>query len=131
MKYLLDTHILLWSLLDPSRLAEDVSSVLESRSSELCISPISLWEILILAERGRINLKPDAESWIRNMLREIPFREIPLTSEVAIESRNVDLPHRDPADRFLAATAIVHDLILISADDRLLMCRDIKTLSNK
>ena len=54
MKLLLDTHILLWSLLEPEKLGKDTAKILEISNNELWLSPISLWEIIVLAEKGRI-----------------------------------------------------------------------------
>ncbi len=131
MRLLLDTHIFLWSLLEPERLSPDVAAALQDPGTELWLSPIVVWEVLVLADKGRIILEPDAETWIREVLRAIPFREAPLTSEVAIVSRTVALPHRDPADRFLAATAIVYGLTLVTADARLLHAPHVPTLANR
>ena len=64
----------------------------------------------------------------RAVLEKVPFREAALTQEVAIQSRLVELPHRDPADRFLAATALVYELTLVTADERLLKIPSIPTL---
>ena len=64
------------------------------------------------------------------MLRSTPLREAPLNHEVAIQSRSLDLPHQDPADPFLAATAIVYDLTLVTADDRLLGSKQFSLLAN-
>jgi PIN domain nuclease of toxin-antitoxin system len=68
---------------------------------------------------------------MRRVLETIPFRQAPLTHEVAIQSRLVNLPHQDPADRFLAATALVYDLMLVTADERLLNSPSISTLPNR
>lgn len=108
MKLLLDTHILLWSLLEPASLTSRVAAELENPSNELWLSPLTLWEALILAEKGRVILEPDPVTWVRNVVSTVPFREAPLNHEVAVESRRVDLPHQDPVDRFLAATAVVY-----------------------
>lgn len=62
-------------------------------------------------------------------LRESPLREAPLTIAIAIRSRLLDLPHQDPADRFLAATALVEELILVTADHRLLDHDAVPTLA--
>jgi PIN domain nuclease of toxin-antitoxin system len=63
-------------------------------------------EILILvSEKGRVELEPDAEKWVHAALARVPLSEAPLTQEVALATARVSLPHRDPADRFLAATA--------------------------
>ncbi len=130
MKLLLDTHIFLWSLLEPTRLSERVAAELENPLSELWVSPIVIWEVLMLAERGRVALKPDAATWVRRACQAVPFREAPLNHEVAIQSRAIDLVHQDPADRFLAATALVYDLTLVTADERLLRSRRIASLAN-
>ncbi|MBE9581054.1 MAG: type II toxin-antitoxin system VapC family toxin [Proteobacteria bacterium] len=119
MNLLLDTHVILWSAAEPERFPQNVAEELENESNELWFSPISIWEILLLAEKRRIILEPDHEKSIRKVLQELPLREAVINHEVAIQSRFVDLPHQDPADRFLAATAIVYDLTLVTADRRL------------
>ena len=60
-----------------------------------------------------------------------PIVETPVTIDVALASRAVDLEHQDPADRFIVATAKVFDLTLVTADARLLRCRDIEVLPNR
>ncbi len=97
---------------------------LEDTGNEIWLSPITVWEILILAEKGRLTLQPDALSWIRTTLRDVGPTEAPLTSEVAMRSRSVGVDHRDAADRFLAATAEVYDLTLVTADADLLRGTD-------
>ena len=103
MNLLLDTHIFLWSLLEPSRLTKPVAAALESPSNELWISPLTTWEVLVLAEKGRVHLDPNAADWLRRVFRTIPFKEAPLTHEIALHSRSLSLPHEDSVDRFLAA----------------------------
>jgi len=128
---LLDTPILLWSLLEPERLSRDVAAALEDESSTLWLSPITTWEVLILAERGRLELHREPAAWLRQVLGEIPFKEAALNHEVVIRSRGVDLSHQDPADRFLVATARVYDLTLVTADRHLLGLKDLKLLPNR
>jgi len=120
MKLLLDTHILLWSLLDPARLDPHVSGELENPSNELWLSPISTWEVIILAEKGRIVFDARPELWLRDVFKSIPFKEAPINHEVAIQSRMIHLAQQDPADRFLVATAIVYELTLVTADRRII-----------
>lgn len=131
MRLLLDTHIFLWSLLEPSHLTTRVATELENPLNELWMSPIVVWEVLLLAERGRVTLEPDAPTWIRRACLAAPFRDAPVNQEVAIQSRSVDLAHQDPADRFLGATALVYDLTLVTADERLLRSRQIASLANR
>lgn len=130
MKLLLDTHILLWSLLEASRLTKRVAAELENASNELWVSPLSVWEIITLAEKGRVILEPDPITWIRKVFSTVPFKEALLNNEIAIRSRRVALAHKDPVDRFLAATAVVYDLTLVTADERLLRSQDFATLPN-
>lgn len=120
MRLLIDTHVFLWAFLEPERLSTDASRELESLDNEIFISPISVWECLVLSEKGRIRLLPDGETWVRARLQDLKPKVAHLTIEVAIRSRSVKLPHGDPADRFLAATSIVHELVLMTADERLL-----------
>ena len=131
MRLLLDTHVWLWSLLEPDHLTKRVTALLHARSTEKWLSPISVWEALILAEHGRLLLEPDSVSWIQQQLGRLPFRQAPLTHEVAIQSRLVELSHDDPADRFLAATARVYDLTLVTSDERLLRSKGFSMLANK
>lgn len=131
MRFLLDTHIWLWSLLDPERLSQNVSHALRSSDNEIWLSPISVWEALMLVERGRILVEGDPTQWVEAMIRALPRREARLTHQIAVESRRVSLSHQDPADRFLVATALAYDLTLVTADERLLGSPDIEMLSNR
>lgn len=131
VKLLLDTHIFIWSLRDPARLSRRVAAALGEAANEKWLSPISIWETLLLAERGRLVLEPDPPAWIRQQIAGLPFRQAPITHEVAIESRTVDLRHDDPADRFLMATARVYDLTLVTADRRLLGTKSCAVLANR
>jgi PIN domain nuclease of toxin-antitoxin system len=128
---LLDTHIWLWSLLEPDRLWEPVAAALESRDNRLWLSPISVWEAVLLAEKGKIALDGGPEAWIARALRRVPVEEPALTRAVALRSRTLGLRHPDPADRFIAATASVYDLTLVTADERLMGCPDIVVLANR
>ena len=101
-----------------------------SRQEELRLSPISVWEAFILAERGRLTLEPDPRSWLRKAMSKCPIVEVPVTFDVVLASRNIDLEHQDPADRFIAASAKVFGLKLVTADRRLLRCPDIEVLPN-
>ena len=128
---LLDTHIWLWALLDPARLSRTVRALLASPAETLRLSPISVWEAMMLAERGRIALEPDPRRWLDRALATAPITEAPLTFEVAMASRSIALDHKDPADRFIAASALVFGLTLVTADARLLDCPDIEVLANR
>ena len=131
MRLLLDTHIWIWSLLEPERLGRRVARELASSAAELWLSPISVWELLVLVDRKRVVLEVGPEKWLEDALRAAPVREAPLTTAVAVVSRSIQLPHQDPADRFLAATAAVYDLTLVTADEQLLRGRGFRHLANR
>jgi PIN domain nuclease of toxin-antitoxin system len=129
LRLLLDTHIWLWSLIEPDRLGARTRSELGSGQHELWLSPVSTWEALTLHDKGRVYLAPDVGEWI--VRNTAPFVEAPFTHEIALVSRNLALPQRDPADRFLAATAKVLGLTLLTADANLLGLGEIATLGNR
>lgn len=129
MKLLLDTHIWLWSLSEPARVGKRLMQELKNPQNELWLSPISTWEALTLNAKGRIQLPHDLEAWVKKATA--PFREAPLTHDIALLARLLNLPHNDPADRFLAATAQLLKLTLVTADGNLLGLGNISTLGNR
>lgn len=118
--YLLDTHIWFWYLDGSERLAPTLRTELGATADALWLSPVSAWELGMLHARGRVRLDPDPRGWVTDALRALPLTEAPLTMEVAVRSHELDLGHQDPADRFLASTALVYGLTLVTADERLL-----------
>ena len=133
MKLLLDTHIWLWSHAEPERLTRRVATALADARNELWLSPISIWEFLLLAERGRVRVRDGSapREWVELALSRAPMHDAPLSREVAIRSRAVRVGHDDPADRFLAATADVYELTLVTADEHLLRGKGFRTLANR
>ncbi len=129
MKILLDTHIWLWIQDDPSKIRAGLRQSLRNPENELWLSPISTWEALVLESKGRIQFRRGAEEWVAR--NTAPFREAPLTHEVAMAAQQLTWANRDPADRFLAATARVFGLTLATADAKLLGLGDIATLANR
>lgn len=129
MKLLLDTHIWLWYLLGNQQLSPALRSTIAEELNELWLSPISIWETLILAEKKRITLKPNPMAWIKNSLQSLETREAPLSHEIALLSRQIYLEQQDPADRFLAATALHFQLTLVTVDTRLTQATWLNTLS--
>jgi PIN domain nuclease of toxin-antitoxin system len=129
LKFLLDTHIWLWSLAEPQQLARRVRQELKDQNNELWLSPVSTWEALLLHSKGRIQLQGNAQDWVTRATMHL--REAPLTHEIVVLAQQLPLPHQDPVDRFLAATAGVLGLTLVTADHRLLGLGTIATLANR
>jgi PIN domain nuclease of toxin-antitoxin system len=131
MRLLLDTHIWLWSLVERNRLSHRVIKELGDPENELWLSPISIWELVVLYHKRGISLDQEVDAWITHKLSAVPLREAPVTYEVARETGRLRLAHRDPADRFLLATAKVFELTLVTADAHLLKVRDVSVLANR
>lgn len=131
MKLLLDTHIWLWSVLDPNRLTRRVEKALKDPANELWLSPVSVAELIVLLRKGRVKLPHDVAGWVARTVEQLQISEAPLTIEVALAISSLDFRHGDPADQFLAATAKVLDLTLVTADERLLDLPGIRVLTNR
>ena len=117
MKLLLDTHIWLWRLLDPGRLSKAAEGAIADRDSELFLSPVSAWETLVLARKGRLSLAPSPSEWVLDALRRSAPSAVPLSNGIAMRSEALGgFASGDPADRFLVATALEHELTLVTAD---------------
>lgn len=129
MKLLLDTHIWLWSVGEPGKLSERVRRVLSSGENEVWLSPISMWEALVLYGKRRIEVRGEPLQSLAEAAAN--FREAPLTHEIVLAAHQIPIPQKDPADRFLAATAEVLGLTLVTADERLLGLGKIATLANR
>ena len=131
MKLLLDTHIWLWSTLEPQRLSRRVGKAMADPANELWLSPVNVGELIVLLRQGRLTLPNDVAAWVDNTMQDLQLNEAPLTVEVALAISSIDLPHGDPADHFLAATAKVFDLTLVTADEHLMHLPGIHVLSNR
>ena len=131
MKLLLDTHIWLWSTIEPARLTRRVDKALRNPANELWLSPVSVGELVVLLRKQRLNLPLDVASWVAKTMQDLQLTEAPLTIEIALAISSINFPHGDPADHFLAATAKVLDLTLITADEHLLRVPGIRVLANR
>lgn len=118
---LLDTHAAIWLATDNSALGKSSRTMaLAARDrNSLAISAVSFWEIALRFERGRLKLHSTSPALRTDLLRT-GVVEIPLTGLIAIQSVELGRLHYNPANRFIAATAIEHNAILMTADRRLL-----------
>jgi PIN domain nuclease of toxin-antitoxin system len=130
MKLLLDTHIWIWAVSQTHKLNRAVLRELDSPRNEVYLSPISIWEAGWNERRGRWRASPSFPEWLRIALKERPIREAALTFEVGDEAASIQLPQSDAGDVFLAATARVYDLTLVTGDPQLISCSWLKTLAN-
>jgi PIN domain nuclease of toxin-antitoxin system len=128
LRLLLDTHIWFWLFSEVGRLGKRVRNELTNADNEIWVSPISTWEIGVLNAKGRIRISGELNSWIERAT--LATREAPITHEVAQLAAQLSM-HRDPADRFLVATAQILDLTLVTADEKLLGLGAVRSLANR
>jgi len=121
---LLDTHVALWSTIDSNSLGKRCRRIVQRALAEnqLAISAVSFWEIALLTAKGRLRW-PESANEMRRLILSGGVTELQLTGEIAVLAGELDGLHADPADRFIAATAIAHDAMLVTADGRLLKWR--------
>ena len=127
--FLLDTHVWFWHLTGSGRLPPSLRRAIDQMQDPPWLSPISVWELGMLAKRRRVEIDRPYREWVEEARNRFPVEEAPLTHEIALVSDEVELAHLDPADRFIAATAIVHGLTLLTVDRRLTRAKAISTRS--
>lgn len=129
MRLLLDTHVWLWRLLAPERLSHEAERAVAQHDSLLHLSPISTWETLVLARKGRLSLEPTPTAWVLDALRRSALTAMPLSHGIALRSEALEgFDSADPADRFLVATALEHKLVLVTADEAMHTYEPVETL---
>ena len=124
MRFLLDTHVLVWLLADSARVSGRTYAEIEQAADRdaLFVSAITPWEIAMLVAKERLRLNRDVSDWIRAALALPGVHLEPFSPEIAVASTRLPWQvHPDPADRILLATARHLDATLISADRQMLL----------
>ena len=129
MRLLLDTHVWIWSQEAVDRLGTETTRALVDPETSLFVSTVSTLEIARLAALGTIELSGDLGSWVEETLASLLCSTIEISHEIAAGAHSLPAGlHKDPADRILVATARLHDLRLLTSDDRLLDYGGVQTL---
>jgi len=115
MKALLDSHAFLWALSGDTRMSTRARDIFEGPSS-LSLSIVSIWEILIKVQLGKLGLPRPAASYIFSELVKNKIATLPIRLDHLIAYENLPLHHRDPFDRMLIAQGIKEELPIITAD---------------
>jgi PIN domain nuclease of toxin-antitoxin system len=123
LNLLLDTHILIWWLGDLDRLSAIQTRTLRQADADgerIGVAGVTLWEIAKLAERGRIQLGQPVDIILDAIEQHPAIDLLPLTARIALESTRLgDRVPSDPTDQLIVATARVHGLRLVTADERI------------
>lgn len=128
MRYLLDTHALLWALTDPASLGVEAARVIGDADQVLVASAASAWEIATMQRLGRL---PHADAIVATYarhLRRLGAEPLPITDEHALLAGRLDWDHRDPFDRMLAAQAMTEALTLVTKDAAFTLLPGVRTL---
>jgi PIN domain nuclease of toxin-antitoxin system len=115
MRYLLDTHVVLWWLTEPDKIHTKAKKIIQDRSNEILISSASFWEIAIKKSIGRLTMP-------HNLLETTAiegFKVLPIMPEECIGVADLPLLHADPFDRLLVMQAKLYDLVIITRDDKI------------
>jgi len=115
MKFLLDTHLLLWAAGEPKRLPASARRLIKDLDNQPLFSAASLWEIAIKSGLGRKDFRADARLLRRGLL-DNGYSELPITSDHVVATETLPPIHKDPFDRVLVAQAIVEGVTLLTGD---------------
>jgi PIN domain nuclease of toxin-antitoxin system len=113
MKYLLDTHIVLWWLTDPSELSKRAHTIIADKKNFVGVSSVSFWELSIKRALGRVTIPNN----LLAILRQNGFHILPLEAEEALSVSDLPDIHKDPFDRMLVAQAKYNSLVFITRDE--------------
>lgn len=120
---LLDTHVWIWFAEASHKFSKSTIQLIDNaiKNRSVFVSDISLWEISMLANKGKIILSLPTRNWLETSIKTLALELIPISPQIAVESTL--LPgefHKDPADRLIVATARCENLTLLTADSEIL-----------
>jgi PIN domain nuclease of toxin-antitoxin system len=113
----IDTHVMVWWTMDTPRQLSTAARRSLINADVVAFSAVSLWEVGVLARRGRIDLK--IHDWLPKVTGVYSLVVLPVTLDVAVRAAEFHEVLRDPIDCLIAATALAHNAPLITKDDRI------------
>lgn len=121
MKLLLDTHALLWSIIEPDRLSPEARSAITDPASQVVVSAVSFWEISIKTALGKLRLEEVTPEQLVDFAQQQGFELLPLDPRLAASFSRLPVApqHRDPFDRMLVWQAISLGYTLVSRDRKI------------
>jgi PIN domain nuclease of toxin-antitoxin system len=129
----LDTHALVWWVSGHSRLSEPaltaINKELAAADGVILVSSMSAWEVAMLVEARRLTLTMSVDDWLDNVTEIEGLRFVPVDTDIAVASTRLpEAFHKDPADRIIVALARHFNVPLVTADERILNYKSVKTL---
>lgn len=116
MRLLIDIHVLIWAMDDPSKLTGAAATALQDPANDLLLSAATLWELAIKIGLGKLILSLPYRQWMDQATAALQLSILPIT--IAYAEQQIALPshHKDPFDRLLIAQALVENLTVVCAD---------------
>lgn len=130
MKILIDTHIWVWLVNRPQRLGTRSRRLLADLRQQVYLSPVSVWEAILIARGGRLGGSRDPNLWLDRALNEPMLLDAPISRRIALELSRFELLHHDPADRWIVATARVLGCKLMTEDEKIIDSGVVETIPN-
>ena len=118
MRYLLDTHAIIWYVEDSSELPKKIADIIDNPENEIYISLISLWEIALKASLGKLDLKLPIDEFLIN-IRSRDFIFLQIKDEYLSRLLGLPFVHKDPFDRLIISSALAEDLTIITVDENI------------
>jgi PIN domain nuclease of toxin-antitoxin system len=119
VRFLLDTHVLLWLLAGSDRVSDQTREVLADPHNDVFVSAASAWEIAIKVGLRKLDVPPDVRSWLPSELAASRLATLPISLGHALGVERLPPHHADPFDRLLIAQALAEDMVLVSNDHQL------------
>ncbi|OGV28403.1 MAG: hypothetical protein A3F18_08645 [Legionellales bacterium RIFCSPHIGHO2_12_FULL_37_14] len=115
MGYLLDTHVILWWFTTPEEIHKRARNIIENVEESIFISTVSLWEMAIKQSIGRLTLPAQ----LLTLITKAGFQTLPILPEEGLSVADLPLLHQDPFDRLLIIQAKLHNLVLLTRDNKI------------
>ncbi len=127
MPLIVDTCVLLWMAADPDRISKTAHEQLQ-KETDLYVSAISAFEVAIKHKKKKLELPMKPWDWFQQTTKFFEIIEIPISAEIAALSTTVEVPHPDPCDRIIIASAITNNLAILSPDHLIKECKQVDVI---